>query len=142
MRRRPRAMSSGQMRDGSTVRFLTCAETAVEVRHALREQFPGVKFSVRTSVYSGGAAIRVRWTGGPSVREVEAAADQFQRSDFDGMTDSTTMRPAAILRGERVKFGADFIFGFRDEPNDDGERWCPRCADSYNVASGTHECLP
>lgn len=36
-------------------KYLSCAETAKLLRQALKESFPGVKFSVRSSVYSGGA---------------------------------------------------------------------------------------
>lgn len=36
------------------MRYLSCAETAKLVRQALKEAFPGVKFGVRSSTYSGG----------------------------------------------------------------------------------------
>ena len=39
------------------VEYLTCAETAKLVRSALKAAFPGVKFSVCSSTYSGGASI-------------------------------------------------------------------------------------
>ena len=42
-------------------KYLSCAETAKLVRTALKKNFPGVKFSVRSSVYSGGASIDVSW---------------------------------------------------------------------------------
>ena len=67
------------------VHYLTCAETAKLVRTALRESFPGVKFSVRAKTYSGGASISVWWTDGPMRADVEAVARQFEAADFDGM---------------------------------------------------------
>lgn len=42
--------------------YLTVAEVAKLVRRSLNEAFPGVKFSVRSKSYSGGASIRVKWT--------------------------------------------------------------------------------
>jgi Large polyvalent protein associated domain 29 len=67
--------------------YLTCAETAKLVRLALRRSFPGVKFSVRSSVYSGGASIDVTWTDGPSKREVESVVGVFAGAGFDGSID-------------------------------------------------------
>ncbi|WP_338423309.1 LPD29 domain-containing protein, partial [Xylella fastidiosa] len=46
-------------------KYLTCAETAKLVRKALKESFPDIKFSVKSSNYSGGASIRVSWIDGP-----------------------------------------------------------------------------
>lgn len=36
--------------------YQSCAETAKLLRQALKESFPGVKFSVRSSTYAGGAS--------------------------------------------------------------------------------------
>jgi hypothetical protein len=68
-------------------RYLSCAETAKLVRTALKKNFPGVKFSVRSSVYSGGASIDVSWVLGPTTKEVEAVAGQYESADFDGSID-------------------------------------------------------
>lgn len=35
-------------------KYISCKDTAVMMRKALKEAFPGVKFSVRSDVYSGG----------------------------------------------------------------------------------------
>jgi len=43
--------------------YLSCADTARLIRAALARSFPGTKFSVRSSVYTGGASIRVRYDG-------------------------------------------------------------------------------
>ena len=71
-------------------RYLTCAETAKLVRAALAKNFPGVKFSVRSDVYSGGASIHVRWVLGPTTKEVDAIAGQYGSASFDGMIDMET----------------------------------------------------
>jgi hypothetical protein len=90
-------------------KYLSCAETAKLVRKALGESFPGVKFSVRSSVYSGGASINVGWTDGPNNKQVEAVAGVFKGAYFDGMIDYKGYC-YNMLAGERVHFGADFIF--------------------------------
>jgi len=121
------------------VHYLTCPETAKLVRTALRESFPGVKFSVRAKTYSGGASISVWWTEGPMRADVEAVARQFEGADFDGMIDLKSSRQhwltsdgrvrlayregttgsrgviepmvdEPIPGAQRVHFGADFIF--------------------------------
>ena len=120
-----------------TREYLSCADTAKLVRHALKGRFPTVKFSVRSSVYSGGASIDISWMDGPVSRRVEAIARQFEGADFDGMVDLKTYRshylapngkpvlasahpngmssaehfaPPDVSEVRQVHFGADFIF--------------------------------
>lgn len=94
-------------------KYLSCAETAKLVRQALKEAFPAVKFSVRSSVYSGGASIDVRWTDGPLADQVDKVAKTFQGCYFDGMQDYKGYL-RKMFRGEMVSFGANFIFTKRD----------------------------
>jgi len=68
-------------------KYLSCAETAQYVRRALAAEFPGVKFSVRSKTYSGGASIDVRWVDGPRTKEVDPIAKQYEGGGFDGMID-------------------------------------------------------
>jgi len=93
--------------------YLSAADTAKLVRKALAEAFPGVKFSVRSKTYSGGASIDVRWTDGPNSKQVEAVAKRFEGSDFDGMIDLKSSLPT-MFEGRRVRFGADFVFCTRE----------------------------
>ncbi len=44
--------------------WLTTAETAKEIRKVLKQEWPGIKFYVRSSVYSGGSSISVYFDGG------------------------------------------------------------------------------
>lgn len=90
-------------------KYLTCAETAKLIRQALKEAFPGVKFSVRSSTYSGGASITVGWTDGPTSDQVDGIVKVFEGSYFDGMTDYKGLNYSAI-NGQEVRFGADFVF--------------------------------
>lgn len=120
--------------------YLSCAETAKLVRAALKKAFPGVKFSVRSDTYAGGASIRVGWTDGPSSKAVEAVTNAYAGGGFDGMIDmaynkdswlmpdgsaafasseGTTgsmgsyapySHPAPAAGAVKVSFGADYIF--------------------------------
>lgn len=54
----------------------------------LKATFPGVKFSVKTSRFSGGDSMYVRWTDGPTTRQVEAIINKYSAGRFDGSTDS------------------------------------------------------
>lgn len=103
----------------ATGEYLSCAETAKLVRQALKSNFPGVKFSVRSDVYAGGASIRVGWIDGPVTREVKAVVAGYEGADFDGMQDLKTSREATVLAAadgslRTVSFGADFIFCDRE----------------------------
>lgn len=93
----------------SNTQYLTCAETAKLVRAALKESFPGVKFSVKSSTYAGGASINVSYIDGPTAAQVEAVAKVFQGAYFDGMTDYKGSN-YNNLDGQPVRFGADFVF--------------------------------
>ena len=90
-------------------RYLSCAETAKALRVALGDGFPGVKFSVRSSTYSGGASISVGWTDGPRSAAVQRLTEKFEGATFDGMNDLKSHHEST-LNGEPVQFGADFIF--------------------------------
>jgi len=93
----------------SNRQYLSCAETAKLVRAALKESFPGVKFSVKSSVYSGGASITISYMDGPTYDQVKLVAGMFEGSYFDGMTDYKGSNYGS-LDGQEVRFGADFIF--------------------------------
>lgn len=101
--------------------YLSCADTAKLLRQALKESFPSVKFSVRSSVYSGGASIDVCWTDGPTSRMVKTVTDVFEGSYFDGMIDFKGSRYHTI-DGKPTSFGADFIFENRTESDELVER--------------------
>lgn len=101
--------------------YLSVAETAKLVRQALKESFPGIKFSVRSDSYSGGASIRIGWTDGPNSKQVESVASEFEGSYFDGMIDYKGSNYHA-LDGKPVRFGADFIFENREHSDAGIER--------------------
>ena len=87
-------------------KYFTCAETAKLVRQSLKEAFPGVKFSVKSKTYSGGASINVGWTNGPTSKQVSAIVKRFEGSYFDGMSDYKGLNYSAI-DGQEVRVRAD-----------------------------------
>jgi len=97
----------------STKRRLSAAETAALVRKAVKTAHPGVKFSVRSKTYAGGASVDVSWTDGPTASEVEATAKLYQGATFDGMTDVRHYHDSLLSTdggAEVVRYGADFVF--------------------------------
>lgn len=53
--------------------------TAQNIRNTLKAEFPTVKFSVRCApAYSGGSAIDVEWTDGPTEKRVDALLAPFK----------------------------------------------------------------
>lgn len=103
-----------EMTDGRTVKYLRVTETAKLLRAALKASFPGTKFSVRSSSYSGGASIDVVYTDGPKQKDVDAVAQRFAGADFDGMQDLKTYHTSLLANPdgsvEEVHHGADFVF--------------------------------
>lgn len=66
----------------------TCVIAAKNIRIELKAAFKGVKFSVKSESFAGGNAIRVSWTDGPTVAQVEEITNKYRAGRFDGMTDS------------------------------------------------------
>ena len=68
-------------------RYLSVAETAKLIRPQLKAHFPGIKFSVRSSSYAGGASIDISWTDGPTTKEVDSVVGAYESKSFDGSID-------------------------------------------------------
>ena len=99
-------------------KYLSVTDTAKLVRSALKAAFPGVKFSVRSDSYSGGASINISWTDGPTEAAVDKVADRYQGCDFDGMQDLKTYRDGTLIalpngEVEEVRFGANYVMTHR-----------------------------
>lgn len=115
------------------MKYLSCAETAKLVRAELKQNFPTIKFSVRSKTYSMGASITVNWDNGPTTKQVESAVGCYHGSDFDPMQDLAyhvdhymtkdgqvclaeshhNLEPKKFDQppdSEKVSFGADYIF--------------------------------
>lgn len=63
--------------------YLSGADTAKLVRKALKTNFAGVKFSVRSDHNS----IRVSWIDGPTTAQVDPVVKAYEGGGFDGMID-------------------------------------------------------
>jgi hypothetical protein len=61
---------------------------AKNARIELARAFPGVKFSVKTSRFSGGDSMDVRWVDGPNTSQVDAIVDKYAAGVFNGSDDS------------------------------------------------------
>lgn len=96
------------------------------IRRDLQQHFPGIKFSVRSSRYSGGSSVRVKWLDGPTAKQVEAIAQRREGATFDGMQDLKEYHDDMVLTTDgqmvAVHYGADFVFCNRDYSNYDGMR--------------------
>lgn len=90
-------------------RYVSLKETNQHIRAALKQAFPGVKFSVVGDSYAGGASTNVRYVDGPPVKDVEAVVKFFAGATFDGMIDLKEY-VSRQFGGEEVHFGADFVF--------------------------------
>lgn len=89
----------------------SCVVASQNIRKLLKLHFPGVKFSVTTSKYSGGDSIRVKWMDGPTNERVKKVTDPFTGSTFDGMQDlkSYVHTPFNTLFGD-----SDHVFTDRE----------------------------
>ncbi len=92
--------------------YVSVAETAKLVRAALKAAFPGVTFSVRSKSYSMGASISVRWTDGPTEKDVERITGEYRGATFDGMIDLKSYVTREV-NGQKVHYGADYIHTIR-----------------------------
>lgn len=61
---------------------------AKNIRIELKAAFPAVKFSVKSSRYSGGDSISVRWVDGPVCAQVDEIINKYKAGSFNGMDDS------------------------------------------------------
>jgi hypothetical protein len=119
-----------------TRKYLSCAETAKLVRKALKADFPGVKFRVRSSTYAVGASIDVGWTDGPTERQVRGTLALYAGGSFDGSIDLMSYHDSILIDEngavECVSFGADFVHGQRTI----SAEWFAEMAAAIEAATG------
>jgi len=60
---------------------------AKEIRRILKRHFPETRFKVRSSSFSGGSAIDIRWVDGPKESQVQELVRPFQYGHFDASID-------------------------------------------------------
>jgi hypothetical protein len=76
-----------EQKEKNNGKFSTHAAAAAACRAELKKAFPSVIFSVTSDSFSGGDAIRINWTDGASVEQVEAISAKYQYGNFNGMED-------------------------------------------------------
>ena len=91
--------------DTSKTRYIDTADCAKMLRKQLKKSFPGAKFSVKISRYSGGSSMRVAWVDGPTVKQVRAVSDPYAGASFDGMIDMQHYNKAILLKDGTVTYG-------------------------------------
>jgi len=85
---------------------------ASNIKLELKRAFPLIKFEVKSSSYSGGNSIDVRWVDGTTTEKVDAIINKYQEGSFDGMTDSydyDSDRVWPVVFG-----GAKYVFSQRE----------------------------
>jgi len=107
--------------------YVSVTDTAKLVRQALKEAFPGAKFSVRSHTYSGGSSVSVHWTDGPQRAEVDNVAkplggDRFVFTErvFSEEYRAELERAVVLLAGESGPFDGTKTYGFGLRP---GGKW-------------------
>lgn len=63
------------------------AQAARLIRAELKSAFPTIRFSVTSEVFGGGDAVRIRWTGGPTYKDVAAIVNKYEQGHFNALTD-------------------------------------------------------
>lgn len=63
------------------------AAAASNLKTELQRAFPGVLFSVVSDTYSMGRSLRVHWTDGPTIKQVEEYSGKYGTKSFDGSID-------------------------------------------------------
>jgi hypothetical protein len=91
--------------------------TAQVLRTVLKKAFPATKFSIITERGSMVSSVRVKWTDGPAVKEVDALVGPFEMGRFDGMTDSydydKTEDRQLLVNGTHYEAGSRYVFTVR-----------------------------
>lgn len=90
-------------------KYISLTETAQLIRETLKIEFPGVKFSVRSSRFSNGTAVDVQWVDGPTTKEVDSVVGFYSGSTFDGMIDLSSPKYHQTEGGEVIQYGAKYV---------------------------------
>lgn len=116
----------------AATQYVSVTDTAKILRGVLKGAFPGVKFSVRSESYSGGASINIQWVDGPITSAVDEVMKPYAGATFDGMIDLKSS-VTAMYQGRRVRFGADYIFTYREHSAEFLRAIATVVSDSYDI---------
>ncbi len=90
--------------------YIDAAEVARMIRKTLKIEFPSQKFYVRTSKYSMGASVNIKWQDGPTTKQVDDIVKFYEGSHFDGMIDLKTNVYHTTEAGEQIHYMSDHVF--------------------------------
>ena len=118
--------------------YMRTAKVAQNVRAHLKREFPGVKFSVRSEVFSGGDSIRVKYADGPAYDDVARIVRRYQDShadaesgdywDYDPSDFNRVCGGAKYTHCEREMSEATEAALYAGIPNDNREAWDRRAS--------------
>lgn len=95
------------------------ARAAKNLKQELRQAFPGIKFAVKSSSFTGGDSVDIRWTAGPTRKQVSAITDKYQEGNFNGMIDLYEDDRSAYGKAvEKVLGRSKYVCPQRDWPDD------------------------
>lgn len=77
---------------------------SLKIKKFLKNKYPNIKFSVRTSRGWMSKAIYIEWQDGPSEAEVSPLLEDFRRGHFNGITDSYEYKPGKIDYESTVEY--------------------------------------
>ena len=80
----------------------------------LKQAFPGVKFSSRSSRFSMGDSINIDYENGPKNSDVEKIANQYQEGSFNGMEDIYEYNDNPKGCTKYISVGRSYSGGLRD----------------------------
>jgi hypothetical protein len=86
--------------------MIKAVEVAKEIRKELKKHFPTIKFTVRTSNYTGGSSIIIKWVDGVTENQVKKVVNKFRGADYDLVYDVKTYLNNNIL--------VDYILTYRE----------------------------
>ena len=83
--------------DTKDAEWVSPAATAKAIKKELKAKYPDTKFSVKSSTFSGGSAVDVRYEGGPAWSEINDLLGDYQGGRFDSMIDLQTTAYSWLL---------------------------------------------
>jgi hypothetical protein len=122
----------------SPARYIGPTQTARLVRDALKASFPGIRFSVRTERFAGGASVTVSWIDGPRLDEVRSITRRFHGYRFDGSIDLAEPIDTLVAREggetELVRYGIQGVSCQRGL----SDAMIERCVAELAILTGGH----
>ena len=110
---------------------LQCARG--NVKRELKAAFPKVKFSIRTSRFSGGNDLTVEWTDGPTKKQVDEIINQYSGGSFDGMIDLYEYNTGDARSFTNTYGSAKYVSSTRNHSREALQKAADEVAKKWNV---------